>query len=81
MTSFDVAPITEATVSTTKEMLRPNEDQLPKGQEGPSAHAKVTHHLRMMGCRTSEKTLRDGRPEHPVRDMGIPTWEESSRTS
>ena len=42
LTSFGVAPMTEATVNTITGVLRPNDDRLPPGldQEGPSRNER-----------------------------------------
>ena len=56
LTSFGVAPMTDATVNTITGMLRPNDDRPPQGLDYLAKEPgrilslrEVTHHLRMTG--------------------------------
>ena len=78
LTSFGVAPMTEATVKTITEMLRPNDDPLPQGLDHLASgtgrtltQREVTHRLRMMG-RGKAKDVAGWAPEHLCVALGHP---------
>ena len=70
--------MTEATVNTITVMLKPNEDQLPKGSDHLTSSTgrmltlrEVTDHLRMMG-RGKAKDVAGWAPEHLCVALGHP---------
>ena len=78
MTSFGVAPMTEATVNTVAGMLRPNGDRVPNGFDHLTKGVgrtltlpDVTHHLRMME-RGKGKDVAGWAPEHLCVALGHP---------
>ena len=80
LTSFGVAPVTEATVNTITGMLRPNDDRLPQGLDhlanGPGrtlTQREVMHQLRMMR-RGKAKDVAGWAPEHLCVAQGHLTW-------